>query len=199
MPKNKQPIRGDQTPGALEHKLDMANFLRAYWDYAGKLGLNPNPFDPRHFYDYYGYWKSQPDEKFNPDRYGHLSSEFKKEGNPRKYIRNKRGLRFDTSTGEQVEFPKGGVQKGRDFFIPAPDPVHMLNEEPGGPALNGPRALLTRELLDKIAEEAMEARRRSPNTSSNPLNELAERIELERALANPIVADQNYPGGEWRY
>ncbi len=50
--------------------------------------LNPNPYDPLHFYDY----KKAFESGAVPDNKGHLPSKFKKEGHPRQYINQKGGL-----------------------------------------------------------------------------------------------------------
>ena len=55
-------------------------FQTDYAVYARTVGVDPNPDDPRHYYDYRGAWKVE--NGLHPDAEGHLSSRFKLEGNP---------------------------------------------------------------------------------------------------------------------
>lgn len=70
-------------------------FRKAYTDYASKSGLNIDPDDPRHFYDYRGYYKKY--KAFKPDAQGHLPSEFKLEGHPRMILEG-----VNTKTGKRL-------------------------------------------------------------------------------------------------
>ncbi len=53
-------------------------FKSWYAGHAKKYNINPNPDDPRHFYDYRGAWKAGA----KPDERGHLPDEWKQEGHP---------------------------------------------------------------------------------------------------------------------
>lgn len=71
--------------------LQELEFQRWYKNMAAILGINPNPDDPRHFYDYRAAFQSGVR---GPDATGHWPSEFKLEGHPRTVIGG-----VDTRTG----------------------------------------------------------------------------------------------------
>lgn len=70
-----------------------ASFQLWYAKHAKKSGLNKNPDDPAHFYDYRSAYKSGKE----PDASGHWPSEFKKQGHPRMVIDG-----VNTKTGKPV-------------------------------------------------------------------------------------------------
>lgn len=59
------------------------DFNTWYSKNAKKHKLNPNPDDPKHFYDYRAAYKAGV---AGPDGTGHWPSKFKKEGHPRMFI-----------------------------------------------------------------------------------------------------------------
>ena len=67
------------------------DFQKWYKNWSSKLGLNPNPDDPRHQYDYRAAYKSGA----IPNESNHWPSEFKKEGHPNRFVN-----RMDTITGQ---------------------------------------------------------------------------------------------------
>jgi hypothetical protein len=83
-----------------------ADFMRWYLDQASKTGINPNPDDPRHFYDFRGAYLSGQGPNLDPverimsqlpgveSDYGHWSSLFKREGHPRMILND-----MNTKTG----------------------------------------------------------------------------------------------------
>ena len=62
--------------------LEELQFQAWYQDWANKLRLNPNPDDPRHFYDWRGAFKAGA----LPDQSGHWPSQFKLEGHPNMFV-----------------------------------------------------------------------------------------------------------------
>ena len=74
--------------------IDEKAFRAWYADYAKRLRLNPNPDDPRHFYDYRAAYKAGA----KPDASGHWPSKFKREGHPRLILNG-----IDTRTGKKIE------------------------------------------------------------------------------------------------
>ena len=58
---------------------DEREFQEWYAGHAKKRGLNPNPDDPRHFYDYRAAFRAGA----GPGPDGHWPSVFKREGHPR--------------------------------------------------------------------------------------------------------------------
>ena len=81
--------RGSQTAEAA--------FQEWYASQARKLGLNPNPDDPRHFYDYREAFKAGA----KPDSTGHWPSKFKLEGHPRMVVGG-----INTKTGKRIKGSK---------------------------------------------------------------------------------------------
>lgn len=92
---------------------DEGAFKTWYAGHAGRLGLNPNPDDPQHFYDYRAAFKAGA----GPGPDGHWPSQFKREGHPRMVIDG-----INTKTGQ----PAGAL-----------GPVDQLEMQGG--ALSGPR------------------------------------------------------------
>lgn len=70
------------------------DFSSWYSNIAKKTGINPNPDDPSHFYDYRAAYQAGA----QPDKEGHWPSEFKKEGHPRLVLDA-----IDTRTGQPVQ------------------------------------------------------------------------------------------------
>src|SRR5258705_11391750 len=66
-------------------------FQKWYAERASKLHINPNPDDPRHFYDYRAAYRAGAE----PDSTGHWPSKFKLPGHPRLIING-----VDTRTGD---------------------------------------------------------------------------------------------------
>lgn len=85
-----------------------------YRDYVGKTGLNPNPDDSRHAYDYRGLFSAM---KRDPERYTprvdpkdgkyHGSSEFKDDDHPNRFVETEKGV-LDTKHGRIV---KGSLEE----------------------------------------------------------------------------------------
>jgi len=70
------------------------NFDEWYANIASQYRLNPNPDDPRHFYDYRAAFN---EGVTGPDETGHWPSKFKLEGHPRMIIDG-----INTKTGANV-------------------------------------------------------------------------------------------------
>lgn len=70
------------------------DFRGKYQNISKRLGLNPDPDDPKHFYDYRGAYKAG---KLEPGTDGHFTSEFKMEGHPRMVVDG-----VDTKTGKKA-------------------------------------------------------------------------------------------------
>lgn len=75
-----------------------ADFQKAYQAKAKELGINPNPDDPGHYYDYRGAYKKHG-SGFGT-KSGHFPSEFKREGHPNLVVDG-----VDTRTGKPVNVP----------------------------------------------------------------------------------------------
>jgi len=70
-----------------------AEFKKWYAAVAKQQGLDPDPDNPLHFYDYRAAHRSGA----MPDKDGHWPSEFKREGHPRLIVNG-----VNTKTGERV-------------------------------------------------------------------------------------------------
>src|SRR3990167_6395206 len=68
-----------------------SDFQKWYKGWSSKLGLNPNPDDPRHQYDYRGAYNAGA----TPDANKHWHSQFKLPGHPNRYVDG-----VDTITGQ---------------------------------------------------------------------------------------------------
>ncbi len=88
---------------AIPQEFNEQSFQSWYKSWAKKLGLDPNPDDSRHFYDYRAAYMAG--ETPDPDT-GHWTSRFKKPGHPNQYVNG-----IDTITGlpigetRQIETP----------------------------------------------------------------------------------------------
>lgn len=76
-----------------ESDFDESAFQEWYSGYAEKLNLNPNPDDPRHYYDYRAAYKAGA----VPNSEGHWPSKYKLEGHPRTVVDG-----INTITGKPV-------------------------------------------------------------------------------------------------
>lgn len=76
---------------------DEAQFQKDYAAYSKATGMNPNPGERRHYYDYRGLWK---EEGKLPGPGEHGDSRFKLPGHPRTYV--------DEKTGKGSKKPKAG-------------------------------------------------------------------------------------------
>ena len=75
--------------------IDEKKFQKWYTGHAKTLGLNPDPDDPKHYYDYRAAYEAGA----IPDKTGHWPSTYKKEGHPRMIVNG-----VNTKTGEPVGF-----------------------------------------------------------------------------------------------
>ena len=73
---------------------DELKFKDWYGTYAKKLKLNPDPDDPKHFYDYRSAYKAGA----KPNKGGHWPSQFKTKGHPRMVLDG-----VNTKTGNKVK------------------------------------------------------------------------------------------------
>ncbi len=123
-----------------------------YDSLAAKLGLNPNPDDPQHFYDYRGAFSAGKGPSPDPTSGGalHWPSEFKREGHPRQFLDG-----IDTRTGEKMPLP----------FPQAPSGPLPTQPSPGGGAI--PLQLLM-ALAARRAGGAPMARGTSPQLPGLP-------------------------------
>ena len=78
----------------VQEGVDEGKFQKWYGDWAIKSGMNPDPDDPRHFYNYREAYKAGITP---PEPGGHWDSRFKKPGHPREIIDG-----VNTRTGEKV-------------------------------------------------------------------------------------------------
>lgn len=91
------PIRLDQIDAAPQVTSDDESRFQAwYQSRVQRLGLNPNPDDPQHFYDYRAAFRAGAE----PDQAGHWPSQFKREGHPRTVVGG-----VNTITGQSVSSP----------------------------------------------------------------------------------------------
>lgn len=74
---------------------DEKQFREWYGGWSKKLGLNPNPDDPQHFYDYRAAFRAGA----KPDKSGHWPSEFKLGGHPNLVVDA-----INTKTGQPIDF-----------------------------------------------------------------------------------------------
>lgn len=72
---------------------DDSEFRSWYADRARRLGLNPNPDDPRHHYDYRAAFAAGAE----PDEAGHWPSQFKDDTHPNRFIGGVDTRKYDPS------------------------------------------------------------------------------------------------------
>lgn len=105
---------------------DEAAFRRWYAEWAKRAGIDPNPDDPRHGYDYRAAYKAGATPKRTEDGSLHWPSEFKTAGNPRLLLAGEgddapawsgRGRAFDTKSGKWLSEAEALASRGS---APAP-------------------------------------------------------------------------------
>jgi hypothetical protein len=89
--------------------LDEFAFQVWYADISRRAGLNPNPDDPRHMYDYREAWRHAA----RPDLTGHWPSEYKTSGHPREYLPVQGSGVLNTKKNEMVNIPWAEILKGQ--------------------------------------------------------------------------------------
>lgn len=120
-------------------------FQRWYAKRAKEQGLDPNPDDPRHHYDYRAAFKAGAE----PNEEGHWPSEFKREGHPRMVVDG-----VNTKTGEPVA--KTGKPADSDEAIAAW--VEKGGAKPGAmPSLELKRGEKAEDKIDKDLFERQNA------------------------------------------
>jgi hypothetical protein len=88
-------------PLAPKEEVEDDEFMDWYSELAEKANLNPDPDDPRHYYDY----RSAYEAGVTPDKRGHLSSRFKHDLHPNRYIIDKEDLSiYDTKHDRPAKF-----------------------------------------------------------------------------------------------
>jgi len=94
----KEAVQKNKNGGnmSIEKAVKEAVFQANYKKYAKEHKLDPNPDDPRHYYDYRGLYNEVGGLK--SDKMGHLPSKFKKKGHPRMIIDG-----VNTKTGKKVK------------------------------------------------------------------------------------------------
>ena len=73
-------------------------FLKWYAGHAKKLKINPDPYNPRHKYDYKKAWKAGE----GPGPKGHWPSKYKHDDHPNRFLIHK-GWLMDTKHGVKVK------------------------------------------------------------------------------------------------
>jgi len=85
--------------GFLDDDEEEEDFLDWYAEWAGRAGIDPDPDDPRHKYDYRAAYKAGAEPELSPeDNQYHWPSEYKAEDHPSRYVDG-----IDTITGEPQE------------------------------------------------------------------------------------------------
>lgn len=88
-----------QAPKIGEHSQQTENaFQKWYAGHARRLGLNPNPDDPEHHYDYRAAYRAG----VGPGPDGHWPSRFKDETHPNRFVQTTGGL-LDTKYGKLIQ------------------------------------------------------------------------------------------------
>jgi hypothetical protein len=93
-------------PVAAKPAFNEPAFQEWYGGHAATQGLNPNPDDPQHFYDYRGAYTAGA----TPDASGHWPSRFKLPEHPNRFV-TQSGQMIDTITGNPVEEPAPTIDK----------------------------------------------------------------------------------------
>jgi len=112
-----QSFRSGKTGQPLPAEKEFQDWFKGQ---AKKLGLNPDPDDPRHFYD----WRAAFAAGAKPDAQGHWPSEFKLDGHPNLIIEG-RGTRTDQPVGTEEDIILDEkTAKSITGIAPAPPGVH---------------------------------------------------------------------------
>src|SRR5215475_12727514 len=141
-----------------------SQFQDWYKGQASKLGLNPNPDDPEHHYDYRAAYQAGA----KPDESGHWPSQFKTEGHPRRFI-------LETEPTEQTPSPP--KEQEPSTFQKFAVPVHRGLEAIGALPEGSPIKNIQKSFADQPAEEERLAEKFRPVFG-----------EGARALARPLSA-----------
>ena len=90
-------------------------FQKDYSTYAKATGMNADPDNPKHYYDYRGLWK-ETGKLPAPGEHG--DSRFKLEGHPRTYVNPKTGKGSATrKAGYEKTYKQGGYVRAADGIV----------------------------------------------------------------------------------
>lgn len=104
-----EPLNSGSTPLNPRSEKEFQDW---YKNYSDQLGLNPNPDDPRHFYDYRAAFLQGAE----PNESGHWPSEFKLEGHPNMVVNG-----INTKTGQPAMKTTVGTEADRMNMEDVPD------------------------------------------------------------------------------
>jgi len=156
----------------LAPKSDEQSFRKWYGERASRLGLDPNPDDPRHHYDYRAAYKAGAE----PDEAGHWPSRFKAPDHPNRYVGG-----VDTITGE----PHLG-----------PDATSAAPAAPAQPQPHPRSAAFPPELIDYPTEEETKHMMFPPEgTSQEQAYKEVQAMQRLRALNELISASEEAKAG----
>ena len=158
-------------------------FQAWYRAWADKAGINPNPDDPRHHYDYRAAFLAGAEPQIDPEdgRY-HWPSKFKASDHPNRFIDG-----VDTITGEPVQAPPPAEPRRK--WQPSPDwqPAPTATDEmqnifqqpgyeneqriftvPGEGMTQGPGHIVPLADMFKVALQQFKALKRPTSTRRGP-------------------------------
>lgn len=127
--------------------MDEKKFQEWYRKWATKWKLDPNPDDPRHFYDYRAAFEAGAE----PNEEGHWPSEFKREGHPNQFVGG-----MDTKTGKPIIAPGLGAEKATHIGPAEPSKWERFNtplvEQP--PIADTTQARMMKAFMDNLTSPA---------------------------------------------
>lgn len=84
---------------------DEEAFQQWHANAAKEYGTDPNPDSPEHHYDYRGAFKGGAQTTFYPkDSRWHWPSEFKLDGHPHRFLKDKNGNTYDTKYEDRGDY-----------------------------------------------------------------------------------------------
>lgn len=179
---------------------DEGAFRNWYGGVSKKLGINPDPDDPEHHYDYRAFYQDvQAGRVKSPDHGGHFISAYKTAGHPREYLADSKGNVFSTVTGK---YGDGTSVNDRELAKAehAPDlpPERRPAKKPTGfdpdafLAAHEPASPLDRSSMRKTAQQLAAEELAKPDEGEGPKadrtleNTRAAVVEAGRSIRNPF-------------
>ena len=158
---------------------DEQQFQSWYAGHAKTRGLNPNPDDPEHYYDYRAAFKAGA----GPGPDGHWPSQFKTEGHPRTIVDG-----VNTITGQPVNEPpdlfSNAARKAVDITNAIPKPIYLTT---GSPLFTPAKAIASLETMGPALAESAQ-KNIGDWVSSAPPENLSPIQQKERQMEKALLA-----------
>lgn len=192
-------LRGESRPRSESSPFNEDEFRRWYTRHATSAGIDPDPDNPLHKYDYRAAYRAGYEPEMGPDGLMHWPSEFKSDDHPNRFVGG-----MDTKYGKPVAETRPSFWQNALDFSETRDVVRGLSRSAAS-VLTHPGEGLARltafgaekigaDKVADVARDAAESLKRQREDYNALLGERRSNYELGGEIAGNIVA--NIAGGD---